>query len=90
MAAVEGVKGEKWEQFRDRAGDWGRDMALLVARQRCGLTLRELAGRAGGVSYAAVQVAVRRLAERARREKDLGKMMTTLLTQLSHMSDVET
>jgi len=48
VAAVEKVKGEKWEQFRDRSGDWGRDMALLVARRQCGLTLRELAAKLEG------------------------------------------
>ena len=85
VAAVEGVKGEKWERFRDRSGDWGRDMALLVARRRCGLTLRELAGKVGGVGYAAVQVAVRRLAERVGREKEMQKFMAEVMKQMSYV-----
>ena len=35
MLAVERVKGEKWMEFRDRHGDWGRDAALWLGR-RCG------------------------------------------------------
>ena len=45
--AVEVVKGEAWERFRDRHGDCGRDMVLWLARQRSGLTLRELGGAVG-------------------------------------------
>jgi len=87
VAVVERVKGEKWERFRDRSGDWGRDMALLVARRRCGLTLRELAGKVGGLGYAAVQVAVRRLAVRVAEDKALQKAMAEVMKK---MSDVET
>jgi len=47
VAAVERVKGERWAVFRDRRGDWGRDLALAVARRSTGLTLRELGARAG-------------------------------------------
>ena len=32
--AVEEVKGERWEEFRDRHGDWGRDAALYLGRRR--------------------------------------------------------
>ena len=87
VAAVERVKREKWEEFRDRSGDWGRDLALLVARRRCGLTLRELAAKLDGVGYAAVQVAVRRLAARVERQKRLQEIMAKVLKD---MSDVET
>jgi ABC-type ATPase with predicted acetyltransferase domain len=62
-------------------------MALLVARRRCGLTLRELAAKAGGVGYAAVQVAVRRLAERVGMEKEMQKAMAEVIKE---MTDVET
>jgi hypothetical protein len=34
VAAVEAVKGEKWESFQNRHGDWGRD-AVLYAGMRC-------------------------------------------------------
>ena len=37
VAAVEAVKGERWAEFRDRYGDWGRDLALYLGRTRCGM-----------------------------------------------------
>ena len=68
IAAMEKIKGEKWEDFRDRHGDWGRDVVLYLARRACGLGLRELGEAAGQMDYAAVSAAIKRL-ERAR-EKD--------------------
>jgi REP element-mobilizing transposase RayT len=50
VAVVEAVKGEKWEAFQDRHGDWGRDLARAVAWRGCALTLAELGRRAGGLS----------------------------------------
>ena len=47
VKAVESVKGEPWNDFANRHGDWGRDMALYVGRLSCGLTLKELGGYTG-------------------------------------------
>jgi hypothetical protein len=60
VKAVQTVKGESWEEFVDQYGDWGRDMALWIARRRGGQTLRELGEQAGGMDYSAVSEAVRR------------------------------
>lgn len=38
-----------WTAFRDRYGDWGRDLALYLGRKVAGLKLAEL-GEAGGAS----------------------------------------
>ena len=35
IVAAEQVKGEKWDQFRDRHGDRGRDMVLYLGRRVC-------------------------------------------------------
>lgn len=59
VKAVETVKGESWEKFGNRYGDWGRDLALWIARRRAGLTLRELGEQAGGMDYSAVSEAIR-------------------------------
>ena len=59
--AVEVVKGEAWKRFRDRHGDCGRDMVLWLARQRSGLTLRELGGAVSGLDYRSVSSAIRRM-----------------------------
>ena len=60
------VKGERWAEFRDRHGDWGRDLVLYLGRKRCGLKLGALSELAGGVDDATVGMAVKRFADRVR------------------------
>jgi REP element-mobilizing transposase RayT len=81
VAAVEVRKGEPWGLFRDRHGDWGRDLALYLGRRRGGLRLRELAEQVG-LDYSSVQVAVRRFALRLTRDAALRKIVRQLETQL--------
>ena len=71
MAAVASVRGEPWENFVNRHGDWGRDMALYIGRVRCGLTLKELGGYAG-MNIRAVSQAAMRMEARLKRDKELG------------------
>ena len=82
---VEQFKGEKWEMFRDRHGDRGRELALHLARARGGMTLTELAKLAGLKSAAAVAMGLRRYATRlrtdARERAQLAKV-----TQMSMVS----
>jgi len=59
VSAVERVKGEPWSSFVDRHADWGRDLALWIASRRCGMMLRELGERVGGMDYSAVSEAIR-------------------------------
>jgi REP element-mobilizing transposase RayT len=60
MAAVGSVRGEPWENFVNRYGDWGRDLALYIGRVRCGLTLKELGNyadmNAASVSQGAIRI----------------------------------
>jgi len=55
--------GGAWAAFADRKGDYGRDLALYVARMNCGLSIPELASRAG-MEPAAVSKAVQRMGRR--------------------------
>ncbi len=71
--AVERLKGEKWEEFRDRHGDWGRDLALYLARKRGGMKLKELGEAVGGMDYASVSATVKRFERRAQRERSVAK-----------------
>jgi uncharacterized protein (DUF2062 family) len=56
ISALEQVKGEKWEEFSPRHGDWGRYAALWLGRRRGRYTLSDLGHRdtpeaiAGGVA----------------------------------------
>ncbi len=78
IGAVERIKGEKWEAFRDRHGDWGRDMVLYLGRRRGGLRLRELAHAAGGIDYGSAQVAVHRLERRIKEDGELDRLVKRL------------
>jgi hypothetical protein len=78
IAAVEKLKKEKWEAFRDRYGDSGRDLVLYLGRRACGMKLRELAVAAGLKDYATVAAAIARL-ERSKRPD--------LRAQLKHLSE---
>ena len=82
VRAVERFKGEKWEQFRDRYGDSGRDLALYLGRKRCQLRLGELGRLAGGMDYAGVAAAVARFNSRLKRDKTLAGVAVKLESEL--------
>jgi len=82
VRVVEELKGEKWEQFRDRYGDWGRDVVLYLARHCCGMKLRQLTEVAGGLDYGSVSNTVQRLARQAARDKKLGRFVEQAKTKL--------
>lgn len=68
---VERLKGEPWAKFRDRQGDWGRDLVLWAARRCTGLTLAQLGEHANGMDYSAVAMAIRRFENRASKDRTL-------------------
>jgi hypothetical protein len=69
--AVEQVKGEGWQAFAGRHGDWGRDLALLVAREWTGMTLRELGQAVGGLDYGAVSEGLKRMNHRRATDREI-------------------
>ena len=75
VGAVESVKGEKWKEFALRHGDLGRDMVLLLARECTGLTLWEIGQAAGGVDYAAVSEAIKRIKIRQKADHPLAVLL---------------
>ncbi len=62
-------------RFADRRGDAGRDMTLWLARKLGGLSLRQLAGKIGGISYPEVSSVLRQIARRLVQEKGLAKQV---------------
>lgn len=85
IRAVEQVRGETWDAMRERYGDPARDLALWIARRRCGLRLRELGALAGGMDYLAVSAAVRRLEKRLPHDRKLSKMREQVVSKLSNV-----
>ena len=62
--AIVQVRGASWTDFKDRHGDWGRDLALYVLRMRGGVTLREAARCVGIAHYQTAAQALLRLKRR--------------------------
>ena len=71
VEAIEKMKGEKLEQFRDKRGDWGRDLLLATARRCCGMSLRDLGRHMGGLDYAAVSIAIKRFEQSMKSSRNL-------------------
>ena len=83
IKAVEDVKGEPWDLFRCRRGDSGRDIVLSIARSSCGLTLREIGGKAD-MSFDAVSKAVVRLNRRMAVDEDLKIQYEEVVSRLEN------
>ena len=56
IKVIERLKAEPWAKFADRHGDWGRDLALYLGRELCGLTLPELGAQVRGRTAMAVSI----------------------------------
>jgi REP element-mobilizing transposase RayT len=85
IAAVEEVRRDKWEHFRDRHRDRGRDQVLYLARRATPLSLAELAAAASMNQHATVAMAIKRYA-RAAFGKDPKE--TRLLKQAAHLLQI--
>jgi len=77
IRVVEEMKGERWETFRDRRGDWGRDVALWLGRRECGMRLRDLAEAAGLGHYGSVWTALRQLEQRRTEDRQLARFLSS-------------
>ena len=64
IEVIEKLKKESWREFRDRRGDEGRELAMYLGRQYCGLKLQELADQVESGSPMSVSAALKRFAQR--------------------------
>ena len=83
VATVAAQKGERWEVFRDRYGDWGRDLVMYAARQHSGLTLRQIGEQCGGVAYKQVSKAVERFGRRLDTDRSLARLTRRVLATMT-------
>jgi len=79
---VERVRGRKWADFAEEHGDIGRDMVLYLARQRSGLTLRQIGEETGGLGYKLVSIAVDRFSRRLDKDTEYSRLTQRCLTLL--------
>ena len=64
VRAVEKIKNERWKDFRDRYGDWGRDLAMYLGRRLGGMKLAQLGEAVGGLDYRSASWVVKRFARK--------------------------
>ena len=83
IGVVEEVRGEKWDRFRDRYGDVGRDLVLHLGRTVCGMSIRELSQRAE-IRYVSAATALRRFAARAREDREIAKLLRRAMSKLNN------
>jgi hypothetical protein len=89
IAAVAALKGEPWPAFRDRYGDWGRDLVLYLGRKECGLKWKALGEAAGGIDYVSASTAVRRFEQRRLREPELANALQQARRRLAENDNVQ-
>jgi len=85
VSALEQVRGERWDDFSMRYGDWGRDAALWFGRRQGRLALAVLGELAGKMDYSAVSVAVRRFSQRITRDTRLRRKMEEIERTMSNV-----
>ena len=83
IAVVENLRGQKWGEFRDSYGDWGRDLALHLGRKVCGMSIRELSARVQ-IEYMSAATALRRFAEKAQKDATLAKQIDRAIKQMQN------
>jgi putative transposase len=88
VQAVEEIKQEKWEAFRDRRGDWGRELVLMLAWEHCGLKLKELAERVGGIDYVTVSAAIGRFCRQVNADASLQRLVNQVTRQVLSIAKI--
>ena len=83
VAAVEQAKGESWNQFVERHGDWGRDAALWLGRRAGRLRLAQLGRLVGNLDYAVVSKTLARFERRLRSDPQLRDQLARVQLQLA-------
>ena len=85
VQAVESAHRQRWEEFRDRHGDWGRDMALYLGRIHGRLRLTDLGLLAGGIGYTAVAQAISRVRRKTQTDPAWRLHLQSVEKQLSKL-----
>ena len=66
IAFVEKAKKQAWRDFKDRYGDGGQALVLMLARKHSGLTQTELATKLGLKPTVNISATIKRYQERLR------------------------
>jgi len=83
VAVVEKKPGESWAAFSNRHADWGRELVVYLARQRSGLTLKQIGAQLGIEEYRTVGKAAQRFAVALPRDKAKQQLVKACMNELS-------
>jgi len=78
ISVIEKLWKKPWKEVRERHGDPGRELAMLIARRHGGMSLREIGEAAGGLTYPAVSDAIRRTSARLETDQALERRFKKL------------
>lgn len=84
VAEAEQLKGESWEEWAERHGDWGRDAVMYVGMRYGRLRLVDIA-RHAGMKYQAAAQAVRRFKELLPDDVERERFVSELKHQISNV-----
>jgi hypothetical protein len=82
VRAAEKLRGEKWDRWAERHGDWGRDAVMYVAVRHGGLRLTEVV-RQVGMRYQAAAQGVKRFGLALADDPDRKRFVSKLKRQMS-------
>ena len=82
VAIVERHRRQRWDEFKERHGDPGREMVIWLARRHTGMTLAQLGERASAADYAAVAMALKRFELKMKNDPKMRTEMQELERQM--------
>ena len=83
IRVVERMRDEKWEAFRDRYGDPGRDWVLYLGRTVWGMSFRELSEQVE-IAYSSAAGAVRRFSGRMAQDSAIATLLKQAMQQIDN------
>jgi hypothetical protein len=84
VTVAEKIKGEKWNRWVERHGDWGRDGVMYYAVRHGRLRLAEVV-RQVGMKYQAAAQGVKRFGQEMADDADRKRFVTKLSQQMSNI-----
>jgi len=84
IAVIEASQGQPWDAFRDRRGNWGRDLALYLGREMGGMKRVDLRQATAAGSLMAVSVALKRFGQRLEPDKRLRQALKQATEKLQN------
>jgi hypothetical protein len=84
VGIAETMRGEGWEKWKERHGDWGRDALMYVATRHGRIRLSEVVKQTG-MKYQAAAQAVKRFGKSLAEDQERERFVSKLKSQMSNI-----